>query len=415
MQDCARKTAFDRAGIKYVYSRGYAENTIEADKNMIDSAVKTSQQYDTILVFAGLTDYAESEGCDREHMHVGYYITPHFHYYGVVSDGEHKVVIGPSMQTRNSEQAMRELAFQCDVSPEDTADFIIGMKSIVSMPLDSILQILCTMNYVMNNEKLGLGDIIIYDAEQQNLRAALEQERAKYNFDSDLAAVQDVQNVHNTLALEQTIVNFVRRGDTEALKEWFADAPAVRGGVLAADQLRQIKNTFIVTATLVSRGAIRGGMDVDDALSLSDAYIQKCELLNNVERIINLQYHMVFDYAEQVEKLQCGKQPSKLVQDVAKYIQRHLSEPITTNDIAKAIFLSRSRLSVKFKKETGENLIDYILKEKTEEAKRLLRYTDKTAVAISAYLGFSSQSHFTRVFKKYAGILPNEYRWQYNK
>lgn len=347
--------------------------------------------------------------------HVGYYITPHFHYYGVVSDGEHKIVIGPSMQTRNSEQALRELAFQCDVSPEDTADFIIGMKGIVSMPLDSILQILCTMNYVMNNEKLGLGDIIIYDAEQQNLRAALEQERAKYNFDSDLAAVQDVQNVHNTLALEQTIVNFVRRGDTEALKEWFADAPAVRGGVLAADQLRQIKNTFIVTATLVSRGAIRGGMDVDDALSLSDAYIQKCELLNNVERIINLQYHMVFDYAEQVEKLQCGKQPSKLVQDVAKYIQRHLSEPITTNDIAKAIFLSRSRLSVKFKKETGENLIDYILKEKTEEAKRLLRYTDKTAVAISAYLGFSSQSHFTRVFKKYAGILPNEYRWQYNK
>lgn len=62
------KAAFDRAGIKYVYSRGYAENTIEADKNMIDSAVKTSQQYDTILVFAGLTDYAESEGCDREHM-----------------------------------------------------------------------------------------------------------------------------------------------------------------------------------------------------------------------------------------------------------------------------------------------------------------------------------------------------------
>ena len=62
------KAAFDRAGIKYVYSRGYAENTIDADKNMIDSAVKTSQQYDTILVFAGLTDYAESEGCDREHM-----------------------------------------------------------------------------------------------------------------------------------------------------------------------------------------------------------------------------------------------------------------------------------------------------------------------------------------------------------
>lgn len=346
--------------------------------------------------------------------HVGYYITPYFHYYGIVSDGENKIIIGPSIQTSNNEQTLRELAFECDVSPDDAADFIIGMKSIVSMPLDSILQILCTMNYVMNEEKLGLGDIIIYDAEQQDLKAKLEEERAKYNFDSDPATIRDQQNVHNTLALEQTIVNFVRRGDTTALKKWIADAPAVRGGILASDQLRQIKNTFIVTATLISRGAIRGGMDVDDALSLSDAYIQKCELMNNIERITNLQYHMVFDYAERVEKLRYGKQPSKLVQDVAKYIQHHLSEPITTDDIAKALFLSRSRLSVKFKEEANENLVDFILKEKIEEAKRLLRYTDKTSVAISAYLGFSSQSHFSRTFKKYTGSLPNEYRKRHN-
>lgn len=346
--------------------------------------------------------------------HVGYYITPYFHYYGIVSDGENKIIIGPSIQTSNNEQTLRELAFECDVSPDDAADFIIGMKSIVSMPLDSILQILCTMNYVMNEEKLGLGDIIIYDAEQQDLKAKLEEERAKYNFDSDPATIRDQQNVHNTLALEQTIVNFVRRGDTTTLKKWIADAPAVRGGILASDQLRQIKNTFIVTATLISRGAIRGGMDVDDALSLSDAYIQKCELMNNIERITNLQYHMVFDYAERVEKLRYGKQPSKLVQDVAKYIQHHLSEPITTDDIAKALFLSRSRLSVKFKEEANENLIDFILKEKIEEAKRLLRYTDKTSVAISAYLGFSSQSHFSRTFKKYTGSLPNEYRKRHN-
>ena len=307
--------------------------------------------------------------------HIGYFITPYFHYYGIVSDGKHKIVIGPTIQTANNEQTLKELAFKCDVSSDDTIDFIIGIKSIVSMPLDSILQILCTMNYIMNDEKLGLEDIIIYDAEQQDLKTKLEEERAKNNFNSDLATIQNQQSVHNTLALEQTIVNFVRRGDTAALKEWFADAPAVRGGVLAADQLRQFKNTFIVTATLISRAAIRGGMDVDDALSLSDAYIQKCELLNNVERITNLQYHMVFDYAERVEKLHYGKQPSKLVRDVAKYIQHHLSEPITTEDIAKTLFLSRSRLSVKFKEETNENLVDFILKEKIEEAKRLLRYT----------------------------------------
>lgn len=345
--------------------------------------------------------------------HVGYFITPHFYYYGIVGRGELKIVIGPSIQTTSSEQDLKELAFQCDVSPDDIADFIIGMKSIVTMPLDSILQILCAINYVLNDEKLGLGDVIIYDSEQQNLKLKLETEHANHIFDSEAEPIRGHQGLHNTLALEQTIVNFVRRGDTAALKKWIADAPAVRGGVLATDQLRQIKNTFIVTATIVSRAAIRGGMDIDDALSISDAYIQKCELMNTVENIINLQYHMVFDYTEKVEKLQFSKLSSKLVHDVANYIHHHLSEPITTENIAKALFMSRSRLSVKFKQETRENLIDFILKEKAEEAKRLLRYTDKTAVSISAYLGFSSQSHFSRVFKKYTGYSPNEFRKKY--
>ena len=78
------------------------------------------------------------------------------------------------------------------------------------------------------------------------------------------------------------------------------------------------------------------------------------------------------------------------------------------------MYLSRTRLSVKFKEETGMTLTDFILKEKTEEAKRLLRYTDKTLPAISAYLGFSSQSHFSRVFRKYAECSPSEYRKKYN-
>lgn len=66
-------------------------------------------------------------------------------------------------------------------------------------------------------------------------------------------------------------MTFIRRGDTAALKNWIADAPAVNPGTLASEQLRQQKNTFIVTVTLACRSAIRGGMDVHDALALSDS------------------------------------------------------------------------------------------------------------------------------------------------
>lgn len=351
----------------------------------------------------------------RIQTNVGYFVTSEFFYYGIINSGDQKIVLGPTRQISGNDQELLALAFQLGIAQEDTEDFLRGIKSIIPMPLESVMQILCAVNYVLNEEKLTLQDISIYDAEQDDLRKQLIAQQATLNKYSSEAEDQDTQSIHNSFQLEQVLMDIIRRGDTAALREWIASAPAVNGGRLAAEQLRQIKNTFIVTATLASRAAIRGGLDVDDAFSLSDSFIQKCELLNSAEQIINLQYHMVLSFTEKVERIRAGKNPSKLVTDVANYIQHHLSEPITAEDIAKSLYLSRPYLSRKFIEETGESLTDFILKEKTEEAKRLLRYTDRSAAAIGTYLGYSSNGHFARVFKKYAGITPREYREKYTR
>lgn len=62
------KTAFDKQKVTYKFCRGYAENKLEADEKLIAEAVDAAKNYDKILVFAGLTDYVESEGGDRENM-----------------------------------------------------------------------------------------------------------------------------------------------------------------------------------------------------------------------------------------------------------------------------------------------------------------------------------------------------------
>ena len=177
----------------------------------------------------------------------------------------------------------------------------------------------------------------------------------------------------------------------------------------------QIKNVFIVSATLASRAAVQGGLDTEDAFALSDAYIQQSELLKDPGQINNLQYAMIRDYTQRVAHVRIGKHPSQLTVQVANYVQKHLSDTITVADIADALYLSRSHLSARFKEETGMTLVEFIQKEKTEEAKHLLRYTNKSLTAISNYLGFSSQSHFSRVFKKYANCTPGDYRVKYSQ
>ncbi len=62
------KAAFDTMGIRYAYARGYAENSTSTDGALLYEALDGAKKFQKVLVFAGLTDYVESEGCDRETM-----------------------------------------------------------------------------------------------------------------------------------------------------------------------------------------------------------------------------------------------------------------------------------------------------------------------------------------------------------
>ncbi|MBR3099348.1 MAG: AraC family transcriptional regulator [Clostridia bacterium] len=333
--------------------------------------------------------------------HVGTYITPRYYFYGVVRSDEVRLIMGPTRQLPATEQKLRELAFMSNVPSDDTNDFIQAMRSLAPMPLESLQQILCTLNYVMNGEKLSLEDIALNEPAEKQIMPAAVKGNGEQAFHEE---------IHNTLAIEQTLMNMIRKGDTDALKAWIAAAPAVHAGPMAQEHLRQYKNTFIVTATLAARSAIRGGMNVEEALSTSDLLIRNCEALQDVQSILSLQINMLLTYTEQVARLREGIQPTPLSIAVSAWVQRHLCEPIDTEKLALELHYSRPHLSRKFREETGMTLTDFILTKKSEEAARLLAYTDKSLIAISDYLGFSSQSHFARVFKKYMGMTPTEYR-----
>ncbi len=342
---------------------------------------------------------------------IGYFLTDHFSYYGIINTDQYKIVIGPTRQVSDSTPALRGLASQLDIPTEDMDDFIIAMHQIVHIPLERLMQILCFLNYALNNEKYFLQDYFIDDSLQEKLNEAMTRQDADRIFSNNLPE----QNIllHNTYDLERNIMNMIRKGDSVSLSKLLKNSSGFNIGMMADHPLRQSKNTFIVIVTLASRSAIQGGMDPDDAFTLSDEYIQKCELLNDFYQINNLRYLMMMDFTKRVNQLQEGSQTSQLVAAVTNYINHHISEPITVEAMSKEFFMSRSYLSKRFKAESNITLTDFILSKKTEEAKRLLRYTNNSLTAISLYLGFSSPGHFSRVFRKYVSITPNEYRKKY--
>ena len=342
---------------------------------------------------------------------IAYFQNDYYYYYGIINFSNHRIVVGPTRQLPISRQELKSIAFSIGIAPSETDEFVSQMELIISLPLMSLLQILNMVNYSLTGEKTTIESISIQEYTQKYLREEMEMKQTNNTVE---ALEGNSSGPYNALDIENRMIDMIMRGDVAALKVFFAKIPAVRSGMLAQEQLRQNKNIFIVATTLASRAAIRGGMDVTSALSLSDLYIQKCELAKDIETITNLNYLMIFDYAERVAKIRLGQNPSKLAIDVSNYVQNHLSDAIKTDDIANALYMGRSRLSTNFKKQTGMNLTDYIMMIKIDEAKRLLRYSEKSFTSVSIFLGFSSQSHFTKVFKKYTDSTPFEYRQLHN-
>lgn len=342
---------------------------------------------------------------------IGYFMTKEFDYYCFLRFGEKgTLVIGPSRLSDLSESEMRYLAFSLEVPNDEYDDFKQGIRSIIHMPLDSLLQIVTTLHYVLNNEKIELEDIKIIGSTQEQITNDINYDYAESRiYPSEEIAISDRYKAYQ---VEQLLCEYIRHGDVAGFLKWCETAPSLRTSVLSKDYLRHLKNTFIVSATLFSRAAIRGGVDAETAISLSDNYIQKCEQINTPRDITELQYNMVRRFTEQVEKLRLERIDSDLKRKVYSYVQKNISSAIRSEDIAEALFMSRSHLSTLFKKTTGINLNDYIHIIKISEAKHLLAYSDKSILLISNYLGYSSQSYFSNIFRKYTGITPKEFQNQ---
>ncbi len=99
----------------------------------------------------------------------------------------------------------------------------------------------------------------------------------------------------------------------------------------------------------------------------------------------------------------------KLVINIMKYIDNHLTDKITLQDISRELHYSVNYISTKFKYHTGLTLRDYILDKRIEAAKKHL-LSGKNVSETCALSGFNDYSNFIRSFTKKTGISPGHYR-----
>ncbi|MBR2466398.1 MAG: helix-turn-helix transcriptional regulator [Clostridia bacterium] len=106
---------------------------------------------------------------------------------------------------------------------------------------------------------------------------------------------------------------------------------------------------------------------------------------------------------------------SSIIELITAYLAENLYTPLTLSDVCSKFFIGKSQLCKLFADHLGEGPIEYFLKLKTAEAKRLLGSEKYSVTKISDMLGYSSIHNFSRAFKKSVGISPTEYKKKLNR
>ncbi len=95
--------------------------------------------------------------------------------------------------------------------------------------------------------------------------------------------------------------------------------------------------------------------------------------------------------------------------------QRYSDKNFSLSDMCDELYLSTSQFSVVFKEGTGMTFIEYLTAFRIDQAKKLLRTTDKKSYEIAEETGYADPRYFSIIFKKYTGVTPTEYRKEREK
>jgi YesN/AraC family two-component response regulator len=98
------------------------------------------------------------------------------------------------------------------------------------------------------------------------------------------------------------------------------------------------------------------------------------------------------------------------VSEIVKYLNIRYMKKITLESISESFYISPFYLSRTFKKATGFTYTEYLNSLRIREAQRLLKESRLNASEIAEKVGYESQTHFGRVFKKITGMSPLQYR-----
>ncbi|WP_461206223.1 helix-turn-helix domain-containing protein [Clostridium sp. DL1XJH146] len=175
-----------------------------------------------------------------------------------------------------------------------------------------------------------------------------------------------------------------------------------------------IKEYFIRIINQIIESVINSGINLEDIFekkrNVYDEILEK-ETISDLENWFKEICLSIVGYINVTNE----SKGNKNIENVLQYIEKNFNKDISLKDVADYVDLNPSYVSTIFKENIGESFVSYLNKTRIEKAKKLIVNTQHTIKEIGFRVGFNSLQSFFRIFKKYEGITPGQYRQNESK
>jgi AraC family transcriptional regulator len=107
-----------------------------------------------------------------------------------------------------------------------------------------------------------------------------------------------------------------------------------------------------------------------------------------------------------------GLGPARL-RSIKEFVHANMGDDLSLDEMAQSVGLSTAHFARMFRKSTGETPHQFVLRQKLERAKAMLRDRATRVLDVAVACGFKTQQHFAQVFRDVCGISPTEYRYDF--
>ncbi len=213
--------------------------------------------------------------------------------------------------------------------------------------------------------------------------------------------------------LQKALIEGIKSGNEDSVKERLQDIYSYLKNI---DPSKKdfIKNFYWNTISSINniRITLMAG-EGDKRLEYSElsglyGLIEKCA---NAEELTLLLDESARSVTQKVNSYNT-KSIKLVLRKAVDYLYAHYNEQITLNEVAEHAFVSTYYISRMFKREMGKNFVDFLNEIRIEKAKEMLKDVRYKTYEVAEKVGIPDAHYFSRMFKKYVGMTPSEFRDQ---